>query len=85
MWDLRGALNVKPMVNGRQCRTIRGSNSWNAATLSGWGQSLAKLVVGRSTPRSKKGPTTEEDYAKGQNESPTTTKKEFMPREHEER
>ena len=53
-------------ANGRQCAIIDGSNCWNAAILSGWAYSTVKLVVEKSTPRSKNGTTTKAKYAKGQ-------------------
>ena len=58
-----GTANVGPKgasqreANSRHCGTIRGSNSWNAAVLSGWGYSAVNLVA-ESTPRSKNVPTT---------------------------
>ena len=56
-------------AGGRQHGTIDSSNSWNAVIPSGWGESAATSVVGRSTPRSKKCPTTKGKYAKGQGKS----------------
>ena len=53
-------------ASGRQYGTIDGRNSWDAVLLSGLGKRAAILDVRRSTPRSKKGPTTKRKYAKGQ-------------------
>ena len=75
-----GTANVEPQggfqceASGRQYGTIDSSNSWNAVIPIGWGKSAATLVVGRSTPRSKKGPTTKGRYAKGQGKSNSNKK-----------
>ena len=61
-------------ASGRQHGTIHSSNSWNAVIPSGWGYSAATSVVGRSTPRSKKCPTTKGNYAKGQGTSNSNKK-----------
>ena len=76
-----GTANVEPKgayqcgASGRQYGTIDNSNSWNAVIISGWGKRAATSVVGRSTPRSKKGPTTKGKYAKGQGTSNSNNKK----------
>ena len=81
-----GAANAGPLeasqrkASRRQFGTPDGSNNWNAALLRGWGYVGVKLVVDRSTSRSKEGTTTKGKYAKGQEKFNTNKKLGNSPR-----